>query len=71
LSAGELKQIYDLLERKAEVFAKKDQPLTHIKDVTHKIDTGKEQPISSRKYRVAHNERPIIQELITDMLKKN
>jgi hypothetical protein len=70
LSAGEIKQIYDLLERKAEVFAKKDQPLTHIKDVTHKIDTGKEQPISSRKYRVAHNERPIIQELITDMLKK-
>ena len=70
LSDSETKQIYDLLERKLPAFAKKDQPLTHAKNVSHKIDTGDALPINSRKYRIAHSERPIIRDLIEDMLKK-
>ena len=69
MTKEERRQVKKLIENKEKVFVKKDQPLTKALNIEHVIDTGEDLPISSRKYRTTHKERPIIKELIQDMLK--
>ena len=70
INEEERRQVKKLIKNKEKVFAKKDLPLTKALSIEHDSDTGDALPISSRKYRATHKERPIIQELIQDMLKK-
>ena len=69
LTKEQLKQVKELLKRKSDVFARKNEPPSQAINVSHNIDTGNHPPINVPKYRVSHKERPIINEHIKEMLK--
>ena len=57
-----------LLERKAQVFAKKNEAPSHASNITHSIDTENHPPINCAPYRPSHKDRPIISQHIKEML---
>jgi hypothetical protein len=69
LTKDQLKQVRNLLKKKSQVFAKKNEPPSKAINVSHSIDTGNHPPINVPKYRTSHKERPIINEHIKEMLK--
>ena len=68
LTAEQLKQVKELLERKAQVFAKKNEAPSHASNITHSIDTENHPPINCAPYRPSHKDRPIISQHIKEML---
>ena len=70
LTSEQLQLVRNLLENKSKVFASKDEAPGKDLNVDHKIDTGDSPPVHQPKYRTSHQNRPMMDSLIQDMLKK-
>ena len=69
LTKGQIKEVKELLKRKAKVFAAKDSAPSKANNISHSIDTGDHPPINVPKYSVSHKDRPFIESHVKEMLK--
>ena len=70
LTEAQQAQLQDLVAEYRDIFALSPEELGHTGLVRHRIETGDNQPIRQRPYRVSEAQHGLIEEHVTDMLNR-